>query len=81
MAKDNEVILWLRITADHAEKYEVDHTNPNNAPFNGIPATHAKLDWQEVWFFNVVNDGFGDKWEMVKDNYAILQGMGVGFTP
>ena len=34
------------------------------------------LKWTEVWYFDVVDGRFGDKWDFLKDNYAVLKGLG-----
>ena len=73
----NEGIVWMNITANYANTYafESDSSIYRDAIFKGIKAENQALSWDETWYFNVVDGKFGDKWDFLKDNYAVLEGL------
>lgn len=72
----NECILWLEETANFAAPFSVENSDYGDNVLNGIEAKNQKLTWNEVWYFDVVDGKFGGKWDFLKDNYAVLKGLG-----
>lgn len=70
----NEVIVWLNCTANYESTYIFEDIYINEV-IQGIEATGQPLSWDETWYFDVVNGKFGEKWDFLKDNYAILEGL------
>lgn len=71
-ADGNEVTVWLNITANYAVTYDFEDTDFKEA-IKGIEADNQSLSWDEVWYFDVVDGKFGDKWDFLKDQYVILK--------
>ncbi|MBM1107824.1 hypothetical protein JQC67_16840 [Aurantibacter crassamenti] len=69
----NEGTVWLSITATYAENYDFENSGYGDELFNGIDAKNQNLTWDEIWYFNVVDGKFGDKWDFMKDNYKIMK--------
>lgn len=77
MAVDgNEAIVWINITANYAETYTFEDAYIQEA-INGLEAKNQALSWDEVWYFDSVEGRFGDKWDFLKDNHAVLSGLNV----
>ncbi|MEO1010194.1 MAG: hypothetical protein AAFX53_02755 [Bacteroidota bacterium] len=72
----NEAILWLNITANYASTYTFGGGDYTDSVLKGIEAKNQPLSWEEVWYFNVTDGKFGDQWDFLKDQYAVLRGMG-----
>jgi hypothetical protein len=72
----NECILWLEETANYAAMYTGSDKEFRDHILGGIKADNQKLTWNEVWYFDVVDGKFGGKWDFLKDNYAVLKGLG-----
>lgn len=73
----NEGIVWLNITANYAKTYSFESKSDTygDAIFKGIKAENQALSWDEIWCFNIVDGKFGDQWDFLKDNYAVLEGL------
>lgn len=73
----NEGIVWMNITANYAKTYsfESDNNTYGDAIFSGIKAENQPLSWDETWYFDVVDGKFGNEWDFLKDNYAVLEGL------
>ncbi len=74
----NEAIAWLEINANYAKTYDYDQ---GFEVVRGIEAKDQPISWQESWYFNAVDGKFGDKWDMLKDNYKILTDLKVEGVP
>lgn len=72
----NEAIVWLEETATFVEPYAYQDSDYGDGVLNGIKANNQSLKWTEVWYFDVVDGKFGDKFDFLKDNYAVLKGLG-----
>ena len=73
----NKGIVWMNITANYANTYSFESENDTygDAIFEGIKAENQALSWDETWYFNVVDGKFGNEWDFLKDNYAVLEGL------
>lgn len=81
MAVDgNEVLLWLNCTANYAVTYTFEDTYIDEV-IQGIESKNQPLSWDETWYFDVVDGKFDNKWDFLKDNYAILEGLEAIKTP
>jgi len=78
MAEGNTILVWMNITANYTESYSLENSSDNyrDSIFNGIEAKNQPLSWDETWQFSVVDGKFGDEWDFLKDNYAVLKGLG-----
>jgi predicted ester cyclase len=74
VADGNEAIVWMNITANYSVTYNFDDEYIKEV-IKGIKAENQELSWDEVWYFDVVDGRFGDKWDFQKDNYAVLKGL------
>ncbi|HEA21738.1 hypothetical protein LCGC14_1081020 [marine sediment metagenome] len=70
----DEAIVWLNNTATYTSTYTFEDIDIQEV-FNGIEAKNQNITWHETWFFNVVEGRFGGKWDFLKDNYAVLDGL------
>ncbi len=73
----NEVILWLNITANYVADFRYEKSEYQDQLLRNYKAKNQALNWDETWYFDVVAGKFGDKWDMLKDNYAVLKGLDV----
>jgi len=71
----NEVVLWLNITANYVENYRYKNSNYRDQLLWDYEAKNQALDWDETWYFNVVDGKFGGTWDSLKDNYAVMKGL------
>lgn len=69
----NKALLWINIRANYAESFALDKSAYGDEIYKGIEAKNQSLSWDEIWSFDVVNNKFGEEWEFLKDNYAILK--------
>lgn len=69
----NEGIVWINITANFEAPFVLENDSDyRDEIFKGIEAKNQELSWNEVWYFDVVDGKFGDKWDFLKDNHKIL---------
>jgi len=71
----DEVMLWLNVTANYAVDYSYKNSGGEDKLLQDFKAENQSLDWDETWYFNVVDGRFGTKWDMLKDNYAVMRGL------
>jgi len=71
----NKVILWLNITANYVENYRYKNSNYSDQLLWKYEAKNQALDWDETWYFNVVDGKFGGEWDSLKDNYTVMKGL------
>ncbi len=69
-----QAIVWLNCTANYESTYTFEDTFIDEVIQN-IEAKGQPLSWDETWYFDVVDGRFGDEWDFLKDNYAILEGL------
>lgn len=72
----NEGIVWLNNTATYTATYTFEDKYIKEV-FKGIDAKNQELSWNETWYFDVVDGRFGEKWDFLKDNHAVLEGLTV----
>lgn len=79
MVEGNQGIVWINITANYVEPYlfkSKDDVYGDNI-LKDVEAKNQELTWDETWQFNVVDGKFGEKWDFLKDNYAVIKGLKV----
>ncbi len=59
MVDSNEVILWMNV-------YSTRYDQENLAESNGSQSRQTEANWTSVWYFDVVDGKFGEKWDHVK---------------
>lgn len=69
----NECIAWLGITANYAATYPMENNNYGDEAIAAFAPKGQELSWDEVWYFDVVDGRFGEKWGMLKDFTGILE--------
>jgi len=70
----NEGIVWLQNTGTYTSTYNFEDKYIPEV-FNGIAAKNQELSWDETWYFDVVDGRFGENWDFLKDNHAVLEGL------
>jgi len=75
LVEGSEVVLWLNITANYVENYRYKNSNYSDQLLWDYEAKNQALDWDETWYFNVTDGKFGDKWDSLKDNFAVMKGL------
>tara|TARA_R110002074_G_scaffold5143_2_gene25229 strand:+ start:2393 stop:2929 length:537 start_codon:yes stop_codon:yes gene_type:complete len=70
-------IVWIKVTANYTKTYSFESKNDTygDTILNGIKAENQVLSWDETWYFDVVDGKFGNEWDFLKDNYAVLKGL------
>jgi len=77
----NKVILWLNIKANYAATYTFENSAYKDDILKGLEAKNQTLSWNETWYFDVVDGRFGNEWDFLKDNHAILEGLDTDKLP
>lgn len=72
----NEGIVWLNVEATYAETFDFENSSYGDGILRNVEAKNQKLSWEETWYFNVIDGKFGGKFDILKDNYAVLKGLG-----
>ena len=44
-------------------------------------ATGERVEWKEVWSFNVIEGKFGEKWEIIQAGHNLMRSAGVNCLP
>ncbi|GAB5473762.1 MAG: hypothetical protein Mars2KO_18610 [Maribacter sp.] len=74
MAVDGqECIVWLGITANYGATYPIESGSYGDEAIAAFEPKNQELSWDEVWYFDVVDGRFGEKWGMLKDFTGILE--------
>ena len=72
----SEGIVWLQVDATYATTYDFENSTYGDGILRNARLKISKLTWEETWYFNVVDGKFGQKFDILKDNYAVLKGLG-----
>jgi predicted ester cyclase len=70
----NEGIAWLTVNAVHAGQFDGNE-------LKGTPATGKNVEWEEVWYFDVVDGKFGTKWDFIDNGVSRMKQLGVKCLP
>lgn len=68
LVEGNEGILWLIVTATHANQTEDIIKN--------VTPSGKKVTWQEVWYFDMQQGEFGKKWDILVREVDKMQSVG-----
>ncbi|WP_373519855.1 hypothetical protein [Pricia sp.] len=72
----NKGMVWLNIEATYAETFAFENSSYGDGLLRNVEAKNQELSWEETWYFIVVDGKFGEKFDILKDNYAVLKGLG-----
>jgi predicted ester cyclase len=70
----NDAIAWLTVSAVHAGQYDVEE-------LKGTPATGKNVEWDEVWYIDVVDGKFGNKWDFIANGVTRMKQLGIKCLP
>lgn len=67
-------IMWARVSAVHSGKTDSDIAR-------GMEATGKPVEWEEAWYFEVINGKQGNKWDLLKDELSIMRHLDIKCIP
>lgn len=70
----NDVVMWGEMSGTFVKEFPV-------AEFMGSKPNNKTVTWNEVWYFNVVNGKFGDKWDWTIDGISRMKQAGIKCLP
>ena len=70
--EDNHAMAWLTVNGKHVGAYD---------GFYGIEPTNKDLEWEEVWYFDIVDGKFGLTWDFMGQDLSIMKQMGIQEIP
>ena len=68
-----EVMAWLTVSAIWSGNLKGDILE--NVPIG------KKVEWEEVWYFNVIDGKLGGKWDLMHDNLMKMKSTGIKCLP
>lgn len=74
MIENNDVMVWLIITAKHVGYFphdELKDTDPSG----------KTILWNEIWHFDVINSKLGNNWDMLVNGVDKMHSAGVKCLP
>lgn len=74
VVEGDEVMAWLSLKGKHVKKSQMGIDKDADP-------TGKLIEWDEVWFFNVTNEMFGEKWDFIQDNITKMKQMGIDCLP
>lgn len=81
VADGNEAIVWINITANYTAVYTFENSDYGDEIIKDVEAKNQALSWDETWYFDVVDERFGDKWGFLKDNHKVLEDLKASELP
>jgi len=72
VVEDNHAMAWLTVNGKHVGKYD---------GFYGIEPINKDLEWEEVWYFDIVDGKFGLTWDFMGQDLSIMKQMGIQEIP
>ncbi|QCW99861.1 ester cyclase [Aggregatimonas sangjinii] len=77
VVEGNRGVVWLNVTANYAKTYSLKSPDAayGDDYLKGIEAENQALSWEEAWYFDVVDGKFGNEWDFLKDNHAVLKAL------
>ena len=73
VSNGEEIMAWLKVSAVWAGGLEGDLLE--NATIGN------KVEWEEVWSFNVIDGKFGGEWEILMDKSMKMKSVGINCLP
>jgi hypothetical protein len=70
----NQGIMWGRVSAIHSAKFDMDVTKETEA-------TGKPVEWDEVWYFEIVDGKYDDKFESTINEISKMRHLGIKCLP
>ena len=73
VTNDTQIMAWLKISAVWVGGLKGDILEDAKIG--------SKVEWEEVWAFNVIDGEFGREWEILKDESKKMKSVGINCLP
>ena len=68
------VMSWMKVSADW-------EGNVPDSELREAEPTGKRIEWEEVWYFDVIDGKFGTKWDILGDDVSKMKSAGVRCLP
>jgi len=71
-------MAWMSVEAKHVGIYEGIYAGKESQQ---IAPTNRNIKWEEVWYFDIVGDKFGESWDFMSQDLARMKQLGIKEIP
>ena len=74
VVEGNKGVMWGKVSAVHSREFDGIDTK-------GHPATHRQISWEEVWYFEVEGNRFGENFDFMLNTMQRMKALGIKCYP